>query len=194
MTAITIPGLTPDAITNADTTPKTASFAFFPANATSWTRFTAEIMAAEVKIIGEDEFLALTVQNGPCKQELLISLDLNKTNPQSKKTEQEQFDEKRETLLVAMKLTGCYNAKGQLDTSNLQPARFCEFDAKIQKSAKYPNGWREYNGSLYPNIKAYFRGEAAGLVAVLPLDLEKARAGVARPMAAAPAVDDDIPF
>ena len=194
MTAITIPGITVEDIQNANTTAKAASSAYFPANSTRYTRFTAEIMAAEVKIIGEDEFLVLTVQNGPCKQELFISLDLEKTNPQSQKSEQEQYDEKRETLLAVMKHTGCSNAKGQLDTSNFQPARFCEFDAKIQKTKKCPDGWREYNGSLYPNIKGYWKGEAAGLVAVLPLDLEKARAGVARPMAAAPAADDDIPF
>lgn len=185
-------GITPDAINKTTTAPATGR-RDFPVTHTGWTTFTGAVEKVEVKVVAEVEQLAISVRNGDCAAEILVSLQPDKINPNDSKPAAEQMQRNLNTLTKAAKTLGIFSQSGEIE-----PALFPKAKGKLitfagkQASRLGAPQWREFNGRNYPKCSYLFNGDASALVAVTPFQLPDHAPAAAASGPATPGTGEDF--
>jgi len=178
MAAFQIPGMTLDAIKTASTAAPVGGGKPFPGALKEYVNgVTGEVTALSVKVIGDGEYFSVTVQNNGHVAEILISTDPNNTNPDGKKSQEDQAQENLSTLTKFVKQMEIYNTKGEVD-----PTRFGN---AIGKLVTFTSRNKQSKDGKYVNTNGYYKGEAPVLIPV--------HTAPAAPLAAT-GTDDDLPF
>ena len=183
MTLINLEGFGDDAILKLDTKPSKGGLRPFPCTANGWTRQTAYVLGAGIKVLGENgpepkECIAVQVANGEYGAEMLFDLVPTGTDAQKQRT-----IENRNKII---KILGAHT-NGKLDTGKLEKAKGQCLEVICQHK-----GFRAGNdGKHYHKVAVYLSGQVDDIgpvneVAMPPLP------GSA-PLGAT-GTDDDIPI
>lgn len=164
MTLVSIPGMTEDALLNTSTEPTGAGFLPFPCTASGWTKHTAHVIKAEIKIINNEENISIVVANVQHGGEVLIALDPSKVGPNCTNPEK-QRQSNLENLMRAIKILGAHT-KGKLDTDKLAKAH----GQVVEIIAKH-KGFRQWEGKHFHKVSLVLTGTAAEEVDVTPVGL-----------------------
>lgn len=183
---IQIPGMTAESLAKTTTDAKVGR-RDFPANPNTWTTFTGGVEKVEIKMIGNNENLAIYARNGECLAEILVSLQINDPIPNSQKSLADQAQEKLATLTKAVKTLEIYNAAGEIE-----PGLFPKAKGRMIAFAGKKTGDRYHDGKTYPKISYVFNGRADELIPVVPYGAQ-GPASTPAPAGAAPA-PFEIPF
>lgn len=158
-TTFQIPGMTIDAIKSASTSAPATSGRPFPGALGEYVNgVTGEVRALSIKQIGDGEYFSAMVTNNGHSAEILLATDPQVTNPNGKKSHEEQAQENLTTLTRFIKHLGIYNAKGEVD-----PSRFAN---AVGKLVTFTSRNKQSKDGKYINTTGYFKGEAQALVPV----------------------------
>lgn len=153
--------LTPQALANVDTTPKTPRLDF-PAPTDRYQQFTGAVTHVETKQLGDNEYISIKVANGDYQAELLVSTEPEKTyQPKDDEDHQKQMERNIATLQKAAKTLDIVGPKG------LDLARFVKAKGKLVTFIAKQTGTRTWEGKTYPKIKTIFLGHADDLAPVV---------------------------
>lgn len=152
-------GFTASDIDATDTTPK-GGFQPFPCAAGTWTRHTAQVTKAAIKVFPDGgEAIAITLANGDHGGELLVSLQPDRLGPNVAAKDQEKtIQQNKDTLRLAIKILNAHT-DGKLDTAKLERAK----GPLVTIIAKH-NGFRTGNdGRQYHKVGLILKGSAETL-------------------------------
>lgn len=150
MTLIKLEGFGEDAILKTDTKPSAGGLRPFPCTASGYTKQTACVLGAGIKIIGEGgpdpkDVLVVQVVNGQYGGDILIDLVPTGTPEQKQRS--------LETRNKMIKILGAHTS-GQLDTVKLGKAK----DQCLRISCQH-KGFREHDGRWYHKVVCYLDGQ-----------------------------------
>jgi len=150
MTLIKLEGFGEDAILKTDTKPSAGGLRPFPCTASGYTKQTACVLGADIKILGENgpdpkDVIAVQVCNGQYGAELLFDLVPTGTPEQKQRS--------LEARNKIIKILGAHT-NGQLDSEKLKKAKHqC-----LQISCQH-KGFREKDGKWYRKVAVYLDGQ-----------------------------------
>jgi hypothetical protein len=174
MNLIPIEGLDEATLESASTAPSGGGLKPFPCDAAGWTKHTAVVMGASLKVFDSgSEAISLLVANAEYGGEILVNLP-----PYAA-----QYHEKSlETLVKTVKILGCHTA-GKLDLDKLKNAH----GQLVEIIAKH-KGFREgKDGRQYHKVSLILTGEARDMAPVTQVAMPATPGPVA-------AVDPNLPF
>ena len=119
---------------------------------------TGEVVSLVTKQIGEDEYFALVVTNNGHAAEILLATDPTKTNPEGKKSAEEQVQEALTTVAKFVKHLEIYNSKGLVDETRYPNA--------VGKLVTFTSRNKRSKDGRYINTKGYYKGAALALIPV----------------------------
>lgn len=153
MTLIPIEGLSTQAIEEQSTAPTSIGLKPFPCDGASWTRHTATVTKAEIKVFDTgSEAISMQVANGQHGGEVLVNLP-----PYEAAYQEKAF----ETLIKTIKILGCHT-DGKLDSNKLSNAG----GQIIEIIAKHKGFRVGKDGRDYHKVSLILTGEAKALLPV----------------------------
>lgn len=153
---IHIEGLTAEAIQNADTTPSAGGLKPFPCDAAGWTKHTAVVMGATLKIFPNGgEAISLQVANAEYGGEILVNLP-----PYEPQYQEKSF----ETLIKTIKILGAHT-DGNLDTAKLKDAH----GQLVTIIAKHKGFHEGRDGRQFHKVSLILTGDAKDMGPVTPV-------------------------
>lgn len=177
MTLVPLQGLDDKTLENTKTTTARSPF---PCDASSYTKHTARVAKASLKVFETSgkESISILVENEGFGGEVLVDLD-----PSSAPDPQKALESRNKLI----KILGAHT-DGQLDTEKLEKAK----GQLVEISARH-KGFTESKGRVFHKVALYFNGEVSALRPVTGPAMPPLPAA-ASPAPAASTNYDDVPF